>query len=291
MLISASLPIAPVPGLSTLAPRYRALLCDVWGVIHDGETARKSAVDALVRFRAEGGRVVLITNAPRPNIYVARQLEDLAVPRAAWDDIVTSGDCVRDLLTARAPLKVLHVGRDTHLPLYDDLDVELVDEAACDLVSCTGLYDEDGETPEDYAGRLAAWRARNLPLLCANPDVRVQRGERLIWCAGALALAYEERGGETEVIGKPHPLIYDRAFAALERLAGPVDPGEVLAVGDGVRTDIRGAAARGIDALYVTAGVDTARFGPRDAPAADLVSAFLAEAELPAIGFQAHLSW
>lgn len=291
MLSSASQPIAPVTGISALAARYRALLCDVWGVIHDGETARASAVDALVRFRADGGKVVLITNAPRPNVYVARQLADLGVPDDAWDDIVTSGDCVRGLLAARASLKVLHVGRDTHLPLYEGLDVELVGEESCDLVSCTGLYDEDGETPDDYADRLAAWRARDLPLLCANPDVRVQRGDRLIWCAGSIAEAYAARGGAAEIIGKPHPLIYDRAFAALERLSGPVDRSRVLAVGDGVRTDVQGAAARGIDALYITAGVDAARFGPREAPAADRVGAFLAEAGLPAVGFQAHLSW
>ena len=158
--------------MSELAPGYTAVLCDVWGVIHNGEEAWPQAVDALVRYRQGGGHVVLVTNAPRRRRYVVDQILDLGVPEAAFDDVVTSGDVTRARLAARGPTRVYHVGTEAHLPLYEGSDVELVGDDACDVISCTSLFDDEIETPDDYADRLAAWRARGVPMLCANPDIR-----------------------------------------------------------------------------------------------------------------------
>jgi HAD superfamily hydrolase (TIGR01459 family) len=279
-------------GLADLAPLYRALLCDVWGVVHNGASAYHPATEALTRFRDGGGRVVLITNAPRPRSAVREMLDRLGVPHSAYDEIVTSGDAARALLAARPGLRVYHVGPERDLPIYFGLKIEFADEEDCDLVSCTGLFNDETETPDDYAQSFERWRARGVPMLCINPDIVVERGDRLVWCAGALAERYRERGGETIIVGKPYAPIYETALDELSRIAGrPIEKSAVLAVGDGIDTDIRGAVGQGIDALFVTGGIHADIFGDRDRPDVAKVTAFLATAGLGARGLVTRLSW
>lgn len=283
---------ALIAGLADLAPAYRALLCDVWGVVHDGATAHAGASDALVRYRREGGKVVLITNAPRPKADVVAQLDAFGVPRAAYDDVVTSGESARHVLAARPGTRIHHVGPDRDLPIYFGLQVEFADEDECDLISCTGLFDDERETPDDYADSFTDWQVRGVPMLCVNPDIVVERGDRLIWCAGALAERYREMGGETIIVGKPYAPIYETALARIGELVGsPVAKSAVLAIGDGIDTDVRGAVGQGIDVLFVTGGIHGAIFGPRDAPDLAKVHAFVATAGLGARALTTNLVW
>jgi HAD superfamily hydrolase (TIGR01459 family) len=274
-----------VDGLRVLAGEYRALLCDVWGVIHDGVRAHAEAANALQAFRKTGGTVVLITNAPRPKDAVVAQLDRFGVPRDAYDDVITSGEVARSLLAEQPGVGVHHVGPDRDLPLYDGLDVRLVGDAECTLVSCTGLVDDTTESPDDYAASMRRWRQHQLPMLCANPDIVVERGDRLIWCAGALAERYRTLGGEATVVGKPYGDIYRVALSS-------VGGGErVLAVGDSMETDIRGAVNAGLDAAFVTGGIHWAAFGRRADPDLAAVHAALAEAGLAARAVMARLAW
>ena len=209
----------------------------------------------LSRARQAGLTVVLITNAPRRFDSVAQQIHALGVPESSYDRIVTSGDVTRELIR-NAPRHVFHLGPDRDETLYDGLDIELVEEREADVVVCTGFFDDETETPEDYAEMLTRFRSRNLPFICANPDIVVERGDRLIWCAGALARDYSQLGGRTLIAGKPHRPIYEAAVAAAEEVRGePVDPARVLAIGDGMLTDIKGADLFGIDALYISGGI------------------------------------
>jgi HAD superfamily hydrolase (TIGR01459 family) len=261
--------IAFVSGLAELAPRYDVILCDVWGVLHDGVVGFPAARDALARFRAGGGTVVLVSNAPRPGHVVARQLEKMDV--VAHDAIVTSGDLTRKTVIERGDQTLYHLGPDRDLPIYDGVTVrfEGVDEA--DYVVCTGLLDDDTDTPEDYAPLLRRMRERDLWMLCANPDLVVERGERLLYCAGALAAAYEQLGGRTYYPGKPHQPIYDEALAVAAQLRGRVpETRRVLAIGDAIRTDVAGGRAAGLDVLMIVRGIHAAEIGyeggPLDAP-------------------------
>jgi HAD superfamily hydrolase (TIGR01459 family) len=282
----------PVRGLSELASAYPYLLCDVWGVLHNGLAAYPAAVDALTRYRAGGGIVVLVTNAPRPKGEVVRLLGRLGAPREAYDDIVTSGEVSRVYLAGRAGARVYHLGPERDLPLYDGLPVELSGAGEADLISCTGLFNDEVETPDDYAERLKEWSERELPMLCANPDKVVERGDRLIWCAGAIAARYVEIGGATTIIGKPYRPIYDAALARLAELAGgPVERAAVLAVGDGMETDVRGANHAGLDVLFITGGIHVELFGDREAPERARVGSVLAEAGLTARAMVPRLSW
>ncbi len=281
-----------VSGLADLAPVYRALLCDVWGVLHDGVSAHLRTSEALTRYRDGGGRVVLITNAPRPKASVIDMLDRMGVPQSAYDAVVTSGDTARAVLAARPGVRIYHVGPERDLPIYFGLKVEFADEEECELVSCTGLFDDEKETPDDYADSFDRWKARGVPMLCLNPDIVVERGGRLVWCAGALAERYRERNGETIIVGKPYAPIYEAALAELAAIAGSVvDKETVLAVGDGIDTDIRGAVGQGIDALFITGGIHAEVFGSRDEPDVAAVHAFLATAGLGARALLTRLAW
>lgn len=281
-----------VSGLGDLAPLYRVLLCDVWGVVHDGASQHRPATEALTRFRDGGGRVVFVTNAPRPRAAVVEMLDRLTVPHSAYDAVVTSGDTARVELAARPGVRIYHVGPDRDLPIYFGLNVEFGDEDDCDLVSCTGLFDDEKESPDDYSDSLDRWQARGVPMLCVNPDIVVERGDRLVWCAGALAERYRERNGETIIVGKPYAPIYRAALDEIGRLTGlAVDKASVLAVGDGIDTDIRGAVGQGIDALFVTGGIHAEVFGDRARPDVSAVHAFLATAGLGARALMTHLAW
>ena len=245
-----------VVGLAALADRYDVLLCDVWGVIHNGREAFPVACQALARYRSAGGVVALISNSPRPAPQVTAQLDGLAVPRDAWSLIVTSGDATRKLLAERAPGPAWKLGPDRDDPLYEGLGLRFATLDEARFIACTGPFDDERETPEDYRERFRGAVARGLPMICANPDIVVQRGEKLIYCGGALAQLYEALDGQVFMAGKPHAAIYDLALAqAAEGLDGKLDRTRVLCIGDGPRTDLRGANAQGLDALFIAGGI------------------------------------
>ncbi len=282
----------PISGLAEIANRYDVILSDVWGVIHNGRESFPAACQALARFRADRGPVILISNAPRPSQDVLPQLDALHVARETWSAIVTSGDATRILLGGKAPGPAWRIGPDRDAPLYAGLGLEFADAATAAFVSVTGPYDDETETAEDYRERFAEAVARKLPLICANPDIVVQRGDRLIPCGGALAQLYEAMGGEVIMAGKPHAPIYGLSLGEAEVILGhPVDHKRVLCIGDGVPTDIKGANAQGLDVLFVASGIHGAEtIGPEglDAQAAE---ALLAKGGAAATYAIADLVW
>ena len=250
-----TLPALPL-GLSEIAERYDVLLCDVWGVVHNGRRSFAPACDALVRFKANHGPVVLITNAPRPREPILDQLDGLGVPRQAWSQVVTSGDATRELLAARAPGPVYKLGPERDWPLYDGLDLQGAPLEDAAFICCTGPFDDVTDEPEDYRQAFLGAVARDLEMICANPDIVVQRGDQLIYCGGALAQLYQSLGGRVVMAGKPFPAIYELTLAEAERHLGrPVDRARVLCVGDGLPTDIRGANAQDLDVLFIGGGI------------------------------------
>ena len=268
-------PLAMIETLDALTDGYKAILSDVWGVVHNGVRSSPEACAALARARSNGLAVVLITNAPRLRREVEAQLRALGVSPETYDELVTSGDVTRDLIAA-GPRRVFHLGPERDMTIYDGLDVEPVDEFEADAVVCTGLFDDEAETPEDYSEMLRRLRSRDLPFICANPDIVVERGDALIWCAGALARDYAQLGGRTLIAGKPHRPIYDAALKAADRILGrDVDRSEVLAIGDGMMTDVKGAGQAGIDVLYVSAGIHAREYGEGHEPDLDRLAAFL----------------
>jgi HAD superfamily hydrolase (TIGR01459 family) len=263
-----------IDSLADIAGDYDAVLCDLWGCLHDGKVPFPAAVAALQAFRAGRGRVILVTNAPRPRGAIAAMLDAMGVPRDAWDAIVTSGDAAQAaMLTGAVGFPVHHIGAPKDEPFFTEADPAIAALAAglpavvrvpmdqAEGVVCTGLADDLTETPEDYRLPLMQAHARGLPLLCANPDIVVHFGDRTLWCAGALARDYEAMGGRALYFGKPHPPIYELARAELARLGAPEDP-RLLAIGDGLPTDILGGQQEGIDRLLVTAGIHHAELGP-----------------------------
>lgn len=248
-----------VPIISSLAPLAEgtsAWLVDIWGVIHNGVRPFVDACAACARYREAGGLVVLVSNSPRPHPSVIAQLDAIGVPRATYDAVVTSGDVARTLVSGYAGRPVLHIGPERDLGIFAGLDVERVGAESAQAVVCTGLYNDEQETPDDYTALLDACLARRLPMICANPDIMVERGGRMIYCAGAIARAYEALGGAVDYAGKPYLPIYTLAFATLEELkAGSADKSRLLAIGDGVATDISGAAGVGVRSVFVASGV------------------------------------
>lgn len=241
--------------LDAVADRYDAILCDVWGVVHNGRKAYPAACAALARFRAAGKRVVLITNVPKPRGPIPAQLDRAGVPRDAWDAIVTSGDAIRAELALRAPGPMFKIGPDDYdRELWEGLGLSISPLPEARFIGISGLND-DNETPADYADILRDARARDLDLLCANPDIIVQFGDRMIWCAGAVARDYEKLGGRVIMAGKPYPPIYDLAYRELAGLGGTPDKSRILAIGDGVPTDLRGANQQNLDVLFVASGM------------------------------------
>jgi len=248
---------------AALVPHYDALLCDVWGVVHNGLAAFAHACDALMRARARGMVVILITNAPRPSEVVARQLDKLQVPRATYDAIVSSGDVTRRVIEQRRGQRLYHLGPARDRAMFADATLAPVEEA--DYVVCTGLENDEIETPQDYRDRLRKMLDRRLSMVCANPDVVVERGAKLVYCAGAIADLYASMGGEVLYAGKPYRPIYELALAKIEEVARRVPSRErVLAIGDSLRTDLKGAHALGIDFLFVTTGIHAGELGGRE---------------------------
>lgn len=252
-----------IAGLSTLAEAYDGVICDVWGVLHNGISPYPAAAEALARFRGLGKAVVLLTNAPRP----AKAVEELlsrqyAIGPESYDEIVTSGSVARKAFETEPRRRLFHLGPRHNLGLFEGLDVELVGEDEAEYVALTGLFDDETETADTYRPMFQRFVERGLKVYCANPDVVVERGDRLVYCAGALAQLYVELGGDATIIGKPYKPVYDAALAAIDRALGrPADRRRVLAIGDGLPTDIKGAWGQGIDVLMVTAGIHGPDFG------------------------------
>ena len=253
-----------IDSLAEVSGRYDALFCDLWGCLHDGLRPFPEAVAALQRFRGDGGRVVLVTNAPRPRASVERQLDRLGVPRDCWDTIATSGDSARMALYQGAiGRRVWHLG-----PPHDDgffeplrmldhpIEIERVPLEEAEGIACTGPFDPLAD-PEVLRPELLMARERGIDLLCANPDIVVDRGDTREWCAGAIAELYTEMGGTSLYFGKPHPPIYDLARQRLAEVGGDGDAA-ILAVGDGIATDVAGAIGEDLDVIYITGGLDAA---------------------------------
>jgi len=258
-----------ISGLDEIAANYDALICDVWGVLHNGRHAFQDAVDALKRFRGEFGPVVLLSNAPRPVPVLEEQFERFGVALDCYDAIVTSGVATRDALAARAKsgrLAMLHIGPERDRGVFEGLPIDCVEAGEASVALCTGLFDDDHETPDDYVDMLADLQRRGLTMLCANPDIVVQRGGQLVYCAGAITRLYEEMGGKAVYYGKPYKPIYDATMRTL-REAAARDVKRPLAIGDGIETDIRGANGAMIDALFIADGIHGEDVGEFSAPA------------------------
>ncbi|MDQ0394967.1 TIGR01459 family HAD-type hydrolase [Labrys monachus] len=252
-------------GLRDIAPAYDLVFCDIWGVIHNGRAVFPGVAEALAAYRKGGGTVVLVSNAPRPAESVVPQLDGLGLPRSTWDAIVTSGDVTRSHIGAVAAQKIFHLGPDRDRPLFHGFDIAFAGPADAEIVVCTGLFDDTTETPETYRPMLEALLARKVPMICANPDLVVDRGGIMIYCAGAIAEAYRAIGGEAIICGKPFKPIYDAAFAVAATIrGGPTPPERTLAIGDSVRTDLTGAAAIGCGALFIASGIHALEAGHGD---------------------------
>jgi HAD superfamily hydrolase (TIGR01459 family) len=262
--LSAAPALSLLPGFGAVSSRYPVLLCDVWGVVHDGVRAFPEACSALQRHRAQGGVVILITNAPRPSGPLHALLKQYGAPRDCYDSIVSSGDVTVELMAARGAAPVYFIGPERDLTLFPELaeaGAQVPPQAGLDAARyavISGMRDDEVETPADYEAELRAMRAHGLEAICANPDIVVHRGEKLIYCGGALAARYEEIGGRVIYAGKPHAPIYERALAAAraaQRARGLAEGGATLCLGDAIRTDLAGAVAQGHACLFVADGI------------------------------------
>ena len=239
--------------IQDVSARFPIWLCDVWGVVHDGHKPIASAVAALEKHRTHGGKVIFITNAPRPMATIQAHLDEIGVARAAYDDMVTSGDVTRALMQEYGAQGLYHLGPEIDLPLFDGLGVKRVAVEQASAVVCTGLFNEAHETAADYRSRLRDMKHLGLVMICANPDKVVRKGKHLVPCAGAIAEEYELMGGKVLMAGKPFAPIYDLALSR----AGTVERAHVLAIGDGPDTDIKGAAQNGLACIFISGGINT----------------------------------
>ena len=283
-------------GLAVLAADRELLLCDVWGVMHNGVRHHPSAIDALLRFRERGGTVILVTNAPAPAAQVRDRLDRLAVPRDSYDDIATSGDVAAAMIADAGCPPLVVISPEAEPAICAEAAhlgprvPRRVGVAEAELILAIGL-DDTGDRAEDYDSLLAAMRARALPMICANPDLVVEVGDALVVCAGALAARYAAIGGTVLHAGKPHAAIYRRALAMAEAIRGPTPAKRILAIGDAAATDLAGAAREGIDALLITAGIHRAQLHPGKRLDTAALAALLAEHGTSAHAALPQLSW
>lgn len=284
-----------VNALSDISAQYDALFVDLWGCVHNGVRAFNAANKALIEYRAGGGIVILVTNSPRPRAQVEQQLADFGVARDAWDSIASSGDSARSALFLGAVgQKIYFIGTDAELPFFEPL--KLIDDRIqishvpieeAEGIVCTGLPTADG-TPDDVRAPLLYAKQKGLKLLCANPDIIVDRGEKREWCAGAVAQAYTEMGGTSLYFGKPHAPIYDLARRRLSAIRPNIPDDRILAIGDGITTDIQGAIGEGIDSLFITGGLAAKETATVTQPDPEKLSQYVVEKQLDptfSIGF------
>lgn len=282
----------PLVTLSEIAERYDAIFSDVWGVVHNGLHATPSACDALAGFRATGKPVIMVSNAPRPASAVAAMLDRLGVRRDAYDEILTSGDLTRAHVAADPWSWVHFVGPERDRSIFEGLDTTFCEPDEADFAVFTGLIDDDVETPEAYRALLDTYLEHEVPFVCANPDIVVERGERLVFCAGAVAELYAAMGGKVIYFGKPHAQVYAEAQSRLAARAGrDLEPRRVLAIGDSIRTDLIGARGAGFDALFLAGGIHAKESGSRDALAVDHLAHLFAAARVEPVGLAWHLNW
>ncbi|HEU0158053.1 MAG TPA: TIGR01459 family HAD-type hydrolase, partial [Hyphomicrobiaceae bacterium] len=247
-----------LPSIRDLAGSAEAWIVDIWGVMHNGARAFEAAAEACAKFRQAGGSVLLLSNAPRPFTAVVSQLDGFGVARTAYDAGVTSGDVTRTMIAPWQGRPVLHIGPARDRGLFDGFAIDFADAVAAEVIVCSGLFDDSTETPQDYAELFAGLVARRVPMICANPDLVVERGDKLVYCAGALAADYAAIGGEVCYAGKPHWPVYERALAAIDALKGhAVAKDKVLAIGDGIDTDLRGAHVAGLRSVFIASAVHT----------------------------------
>jgi len=278
-----------VSGIRELAADTDAWLVDVWGVMHNGAVAYEAAAEACRRYRESGGYVVLLTNAPRPGPAVVHQISRIGVPQTAYDAVVSSGDVTRALIEHWRDKRIHHLGPDRDRGVFEGLDVNFATSLDAEIVVVTGLLDDDTESPDDYATTLKGFRRRNIAMLCANPDLKVERGDKIVYCAGSLAAAYEALGGDVVYAGKPHLPIYELALQMIQDGRGqPIAKDRVLAIGDGLKTDMAGAAAAGLRSLFVASGLHV----PGRSLSTETVNRLFAETPLarPVAAIEA-LSW
>lgn len=286
--MSASTPAIPiVASIAELAATTDAWIVDIWGVMHNGVRAYAAAAEATRAFRTAGGTVVLLSNAPRPFASVVPHMTGLGVPADAYDAGVTSGDVTRDMLGGWTGRRLLHIGPERDHALFAGLDIALAPAAEAEVVLCSGLYDDENETPADYAEMLDGLLARGVPMICANPDVLVERGDKLIYCAGALAQNYAAKGGQVRYAGKPHLPVYERTLAEIARLRGrPVEKARVLCIGDGIETDLAGAHAAGLRSVFVASPI----FAP-EGLSADTLAQLFADRPFKPVAAMPGLAW
>ena len=284
-----------VTALSDISAQYDALFVDLWGCVHNGVRAFDAANKALIEYRAGGGIVVLVTNSPRPRAQVEQQLADFGVARDAWDSIASSGDSARSALFLGAVgQKIYFIGTDAELPFFeplklidDPIQTEHVPIEEAEGIVCTGLPTADG-TPDDVRAPLLYAKQKGLKLLCANPDIIVDRGDKREWCAGAVAQAYTEMGGTSLYFGKPHAPIYDLARRRLSAIRPNIPDDRILAIGDGITTDIQGAIGEGIDSLFITGGLAAKETATVTQPDPEKLSQYVVEKQFDptfSIGF------
>ena len=284
-----------VTALSDISAQYDALFVDLWGCVHNGVRAFDAANKALIEYRAGGGIVVLVTNSPRPRAQVEQQLADFGVARDAWDSIASSGDSARSALFLGAVgQKIYFIGTDAELPFFeplklidDPIQISHVPIEEAEGIVCTGLPTADG-TPDDVRAPLLYAKQKGLKLLCANPDIIVDRGEKREWCAGAVAQAYTEMGGTSLYFGKPHAPIYDLARRRLSAIRPNISDDRILAIGDGITTDIQGAIGEGIDSLFITGGLAAKETATVTQPDPEKLSQYVVEKQFDptfSIGF------
>lgn len=243
-----------IGSFAEITSQYDAVFCDVWGVLHNGVDPFPKAAAALEAARGEGLTVVLITNSPRIAPLVVDQLRHIGIQDGAYDRIITSGDVTRGLI-AEGPKKVFLLGPERDIAIIEGLGVERVDANEAESVVCTGFFDDEKEVPEDYTEMLKEFQSRDVPMICANPDLVVERGHKMIPCAGAMAAYYNQLGGATRIAGKPHTPIYDAVLETAKELRGDFPKSRILAIGDGMPTDVRGALDYGLDLLYISGGI------------------------------------
>jgi len=275
-----------------LSQQFNVWLCDIWGVVHNGETAHPPACEVLEKHRENGGIVVLITNAPRPSHAILGQLDGLKVSRDCYDAIVASGDVTRHLVTEFSGRRIFFLGPERDAPLKEGLPVEWSNLEQAQAVLCSGLVDDHNEQPEDYDKILRQMLDQNLTMICANPDLVVQFGDRLIPCAGALAKNYTQMGGTVQMAGKPHAAIYDVSMSRARDIAGKAIAREnVLALGDGMKTDITGARDNDLAVAFITGGIHDHEIGS-DGSAQDMANvARQAVAGVNIVGAMRTLEW
>lgn len=279
-------------GLRDIAERYQAIICDIWGVIHNGVAASEPAFNALIEFRKQGKPVVLLTNAPRTKPAIIEQLGGLGVPaEGVWDDIISSGGVTRQLVSElEGP--VYHLGPEFNNSVFEGTNANLVDWRQAETVVCTGLVDDFKETPEDYRDHLQALNAAGLPMICANPDIVVEHGDVLRWCAGALGRDYQAMGADVKMVGKPHLPIYEFARHRLSEIYGSeCKKSQILAIGDGMWTDIAGAKNFGVDSIFVTEGIHNDKYGVGKDFSAQKMHAFLNENDACPVAWTHGLNW